>query len=258
MSRKPGREQQATIVALLDAAGRVKQEVPLRRELVQTGPQRAPEPGPLREMVRRHDERGFDLYLLFRAAASSAPWDVTRDARIWGRAIGLASDADGGASAVSKTWSRLEDTYRLVRRERSGRLAKVTALHEAGNGTTYTYPAKDYFKLPFEYWTSREAWYYTLSFAAKATLLIALSLRPPFVLPSDRASKWYGLSADSLERGLRELHEAGLLIRHRTMVESWLSPTGQSARYEYQLESPFARPGRVPRRAPGRLRVVGE
>ena len=75
----------------------------------------------------------------------------------------------------------------------------------------------------------REAWYYTLSFAAKATLLIALSLRPPFVL----------------------------LVRHRTVAENWLSPAGQSARYEYWLEPPFGRPRRVPR-LPGRLRAVGE
>ena len=39
-----------------------------------------------------------------------------------------------GASAVSKSWARLEGTYKLARRERSGRLAKVTALHESGNG----------------------------------------------------------------------------------------------------------------------------
>ncbi len=168
MSRKPGSEQQATIAALLAAAGRVKQEVPLRRDFVQQGEQRAPVPGPLREMVRRHDERSLDLYLLFRAAATSAPWDVTRDARIWGRALGLAADADGGASAVSKTWARLEETYGLVRRERSGRLAKVTALHESGNHAKYTYPAKDYFKLPYGYWTDDEAWYFSLSFPAKA------------------------------------------------------------------------------------------
>jgi hypothetical protein len=258
MSRKPGREQQATIAALLDAAGRVKREVPLRRDFVQQGEQRAPAPGPLREMVRRHDERCLDLYLLFRAASTSTPWDVTRDARIWGRALGLAADTDGGASAVSKAWARLERTYGLVQRERSGRLAKITALHESGNGAEYTYPDKAYFKLPYDYWTADQAWYYSVSFAGKAVLLIALSLKPPFVLPADRAARWYGLSSDSLERGLRELREAGLLKCRVATKESWLSPTGVTTRYDYWLQPPFARPRRSTRRGQGRLRGVGE
>jgi hypothetical protein len=85
MTGKPAREQRETIAALLNAAKRKKQAVPLRREFVQQGAQRTPLPGPLREIVRHHDERALDLYLLFRALASSDPWDVKRDARVWGR-----------------------------------------------------------------------------------------------------------------------------------------------------------------------------
>src|SRR5690242_19853369 len=48
MTGKPAREQQETIAALLNAAKRKKQAVPLRREFVQQGAQRAPQPGPLR------------------------------------------------------------------------------------------------------------------------------------------------------------------------------------------------------------------
>jgi hypothetical protein len=256
MSSKPAREQQETIAALLNAANRKKQEVPLRRELVQQGAQRSPLPGPLREIVRRHDERALDLYLLFRALASSSPWDVKRDARVWGRTIGLGPDADGGAAAVSKTWMRLDQTYHLVHRERSGRLAKITALHEAGNGEEYSYPNRGYFKLPFAYWTADEAWYYTLSFRAKATLLIALSLRPPFVLPAERAPDWYGMSPDTVDRGLRELREVKLLTRTFTQAENWLSPTGKTTVYRFALKAPFARPRR--RAARGHLKVVGE
>jgi len=259
MSGKPAREQQETIAALLDAAKRKNQAVPLRREFVQQGGQRTPQPGPLREIVRHHDERALDTYLLFRALASSAPWDVKRDARIWGRALGLATDADRGASAVSKTWMRLDQTYHLVRRERSGRLAKITALHEAGNGAEYTYPSKGYFKLSFAYWTADEAWYRTLSFPAKATLLVALSLRPPFVLPAEKAPAWYGMSADTVDRGLRELREARLLARSFTTVENWLSPTGKATLYKFTLKPPFARPRRAATQLATRshLKVVG-
>ncbi|HUZ26763.1 MAG TPA: hypothetical protein VMV07_23670 [Streptosporangiaceae bacterium] len=257
MSRKPSPEQHETVRALLDAAKRSKPEVPLRRELLQQGEQRQPRPGPLRDLVRRHDERALDLYLLLRAAASAYPWDVKRDARIWGRAIGLASDADGGRAAISKTWARLESTYHLVRRERAGRLARVVVLHEAGNGEQFTYPQKDYFKLPFAYWTDEEAWYVSLTFAAKATLLVALSLRPPFALPAERAPAWYGLSADTVDRGLRELRHAGLLTRSFTEVQNWLSPTGKTTQYKFTLRPPFARPARKPA-SRGHLRAVGE
>lgn len=256
MRSNPPRDRQETIAALLEAAHRKKQEVPLRREFVQQGAQGSPQPGPLREIVRRHDERALDLYLLFRALASSSPWDVRRDARIWGRAIGLATDADGGAAAVSKTWMRLDQTYHLVCRERSGRLARITALNEAGNGLEYAYPSKGYFKLPFAYWTAEEAWYYTLSFRAKATLLVALSLRPPFVLPAERAPDWYGMSADTVDRGLRELRDAGLLSRTFTTVENWLSPTGKTTLYKFALKPPFARPSRAAARR--HLKAVGE
>jgi hypothetical protein len=261
MTGKPAREQQETIVVLLNAAKRKKQGVPLRRAFVQQGAQRTPQPGPLREIVRHHDERALDLYLLFRALASSDPWDVKRDARIWGRALGLATDADGGAAAVSKTWKRLDQTYHLVRRERSGRLAKITALHEAGNGAEYTYPNPgEYFKLPFAYWTDDEAWHYTLSFPAKATLLVASTLRPPFVLPAEKAPVWYGMSPDTLDRGLRELRQAGLLVRTFTTVENWLSPIGKTTLYKFALQPPFARPRRAAARpaTKGHLKVVGE
>ncbi|HXP18125.1 MAG TPA: hypothetical protein VN840_00635 [Streptosporangiaceae bacterium] len=256
MLSKPTREQQETIASLLEATGRRKREVPLRRDLVQQGTQRAPQPGPLREMVRRHDERALDIYLLLRAAASSEPWDVTRHARVWGRAIGLATDSDGGTAAVSKAWVRLDSTYHLVRRERRGRLAKITALHEAGTGAPYTYPEKDYFKLPFAYWTTDDAWYHILSFPAKATLLIALSLRSPFVLPAERAPEWYGMSADTLDRGQRELRQARLLTRTFTVTENWLSPTGKTTQYSFSLNAPFARPRRITGR--GHLKVVGQ
>ena len=105
----PTRPQTATISVLLGAAGRKTATVPIRRTFVQQGTQRAPKPGPLQAIVTRHDETALDLFLLHRALASSDPWDVTRDARIWGRALGHGSDVDGGASIVSKAWRRLDE-----------------------------------------------------------------------------------------------------------------------------------------------------
>ncbi len=104
--------------ALLDASKRRGAGVPIRRTFVQQGPQREPVPGPLHPLLRGHDERALDLFLLHRAAASSEPWDVVRDARMWARALGLPTPKDNGASAVSKAWARLEK-HRLIQRART-------------------------------------------------------------------------------------------------------------------------------------------
>jgi hypothetical protein len=194
-------------------------------------------------MLSSHDERAFDLYLLFRVTASSKPWDTTRDARVWARALGLPTPRDDGATTVSKIWSRLDKKYHLVARTRRGRLATVTALNEDGSGGGYVYPGgrtDRYFKIPFEYWTEQR--YLSLSFAAKAMLMIALSLRSPFVLPTTRVRKWYGVSADSAERGLHELQAEGLLDRKLTVKPAPLAPSGITQEYRYTLRPPFHRP----------------
>ncbi|MBD3915084.1 hypothetical protein [Nocardioides hwasunensis] len=240
MTSTPTPEQAATIAAALKAAGRTSKAAPLRRSFVQQGSQKNPKPGPLQAMVERHDETGLDLYLLLVAGASSEPWDVARDARVWGRAIGHGFDVDGGRSIVSKAWLRLDETYHLVERQRSGRLARITLLDESGNGEPYTSPEKAYLKLPFAYWSAEEAWYAQLTLRAKATLLIALSLRQPFVLPAERAESWYGISADSIDRGQRELRKHGILTRNFTVVPDWLSGTGSRTDYTFSLKSPFA------------------
>lgn len=233
---------------LLRASGRTSSSTPLRRDFVQQGPQRHPKPGPLRELVRAHDERALDLFLLHRMAASSAPWDVTRDSRIWARGVGVTGR--NGPAAVSKAWMRLE-RLRLVQRDRNRRLVKVTALAEDGSGAPYEYPTRDYFKIPHAYWG--DGWYVTLSLAGKATLLIGMSLAPPFVLPADRAPAWYGLSADTAERGLRELQGHGLLAATRRYRTDWGSPTGKTLEVKYALKRPFKRPRR---HQPGHLQLV--
>jgi hypothetical protein len=120
-------------------------------------------------MLRAHDERALDLFLLHRAVVSSAIKDdqgnvswhsFPLDARVWGRALGLGGRGGGGATAVAKTWKRLEG-YQLVRRDRDGRLTVVTSLREDGTGTGYGSPdgkstSERYLTLPFEYWTAEE------------------------------------------------------------------------------------------------------
>lgn len=238
-------DQDETVDDLLRTSGRSSKSVPVRQVFVQQGRQRAPRPGPLAGLLRAHDERGLDLFLLHHAAASAAPWDVTRDARVWARALGLQADADAGVAAVSKTWRRLERTHALVRRERRGRLAMVTALREDGSGNPYTYPdgrKRDdrYSRLPYDYWTAGPRWYRILPFRAKAMLLVSLSLPAEFVLPTHRVPAWYGISVDSADRGLRELDRAGLLRRDIKVKKAPQAPLGIAQEYHHTLLPPFA------------------
>lgn len=212
-------------------------------------------------LLRAHDERGLDLYLLLRAAASADPWDVARPAPVWSRALGLPTPHDDGTATVSKVWRRLDETYGLVTRTRKGRLAQNTMLLEDGSRQPYTYPQGGrgrgdgrYFKLPHTYWTDEHAWYSNLSFPAKAMLLMALSLTPPFLLPTEKAPRWYGISTDSAERGLRELGKVDLLQRRAERKTDWLTAAEYVVQYRYELRSPFG----APRRQRGHIHVAGE
>lgn len=218
-----------TVDALLKSANRQHGAVPLRRSFVQQGTRSVPEPGPLAALVRNGDRRGLDLFLLLKAVASSEPYNSHRGASVWARALshtGVPTDEQ----AISKIWSRLDNKHGLVARSRYGRLADVTLLREDGSRRAYVHPGKSrepYFQLPVAYWLNEdEEWSATLTLPAKALLLIALSLQPGFALPVEKAPHWYGLSADSAQRGLAELAKRKVLNRARIPKKAPLAPRG--------------------------------
>ena len=251
--------QEETVAAFVEASDRRGRAAPVRRQFLQGGRQGVAMPGPLSAIVRSRDEIALDLYLLHRARASSAPFDVTAHSAVWARAVGM--EGNVGSSAVSKAWRRLEDKYGLIRKERRGRFAKIISLREDGSRRPYEIPTgrswnDRYFKIPFGYWLDAEQWHSTLSLRAKATLLVALSLPSPFVLPTERAPAWYGISADTLERGLHELGEHGVLSRVLRVRKAPLAPAGKTRVAEYTRVGAFAAPTRPPWTSP-RLRTVG-
>ncbi|MGH2355066.1 MAG: hypothetical protein ACRDJN_25945, partial [Chloroflexota bacterium] len=205
----------------------------------QQGSQSQLKPGPLAQLVRHHDERALELYLLILAAASAPPYDVTHPARVWARVLFL--EGNSGPAAISKTLARLE-AYRLIRRERVGRLTRVVLLRENGSGEPYTHPAtstppEPYLQLPHAYWL--EGWHRTLTLPGKAVLLIALSLASQFLLPGEQAKAWYGISADTVQTGLRELRQAGLLDSRPVYKLAPLSAEGVTTEWRHTLRSPF-------------------
>jgi hypothetical protein len=149
----------------------------------------------------------------------------------------------------------LDTKYGLVQRRRRGRVAVITALTEDGSGDPYFYPsgtAERYFKVPLGYFRAQEEFYRTLTLPAKALLLIALSLGPEFRLPHEKAKAWYGLSGETAQKGLAELHEKALLSRRLVTAAAPLAPRGFTRVPHYRLTGAFAK---APKRSP-RLTVV--
>jgi hypothetical protein len=148
--------------------------------------------------------------------------------------------------AVTKIFAKLEERG-LILRGRRGRERKirVTLLREDGSGQAYTRPdgktlADRFLKLPNAYWT--DGWCDKLTLPALAMLLVALSEKHGFELPTEKVPAWYGWSADTAERGLAELETHGLLGKSRYRRTEPLSPTGYSIVNTYYLQPPFGSP----------------
>ena len=229
-------------MALLERSNR--SEVPIRKTFLQQGTGKVRIPGPVATLLRNHDERALDLYLLVHAVCSAGDFDITLPAGAWARAIGLGNNASG-KSTVSKAFRRLEE-LRLLKRTRDGSRAKVTLLDESGrldesdNPDPYLHPAplkQRYLKVPHAYW--EEAWHLKLDLRAKVVLLIALSLDDGFTLPIERAPDWYGISADTANRGLQDLRTFGLVDLDISTKKAPLAPDGLTQVYRYTLKAPF-------------------
>jgi hypothetical protein len=230
--------------SLLQKAGRKVQAAPIRVAFVQQGKGKTTEPGPLATLVTNHDELGLDLFLFAHAMASSSPYAIHRSAPVLARALAQMGKQPVGAATISRAWARLQD-LQLIERSRFSKLAKITLLREDGTGAPYTPPgASDpperYFKLPFAYWY--DDWNAKLSLPAKAVLLIALTMKDGFRLPVERGPEWYGLSPDTINRGLDDLRRHRLLHYTDTPKKAPLSSLGYTLERRYSLRPPFSKP----------------
>ena len=230
-----------TIEALLEASGR--DILPLSYRFVQhRDPQDRGVPGPLSQFVKAHNHRGLHQYLLLHAAASGGAYEVTRDSRIWARALDLAANKDSSRAAVSKGWAWLE-RQNLIRRGRRGRLAQITLLKDDGSGDSYIHPFDDgrqpYLALPYAFW--RNHWHQKLDLPALSVLLILMTLKPKSILPQSQVQGWYGVSAATLSKGISGLRSQGLIHVDRTPEPAPLAPDGFRWVYRYTLLDPFHR-----------------
>jgi DNA-binding transcriptional ArsR family regulator len=222
-----------------------RHRIPIRRTFLQRGEGRRSRPGPLAAFVNPPRSRALDLYLLLHAGAAAAPWDVTQSAMSWARMLDMPSTRSSETS-ISRTWNWLED-QRLVRTKRDGRIRSVYLLLEDGSKRPYSRPVRGqpftprgYFKVPYDYFL--DDWHHRLKLPAKATLMICLAQKPIFTLPTEPAAGWYGISADTLQRGLDQLFKAGLLHRWQRSKKAPRARHGLTKINHYRLLDPFEVP----------------
>ncbi len=212
---------------------------------MQRGSQADPEPGILADLVRAHDERSLDTVLLTLAIASGPPHHIKLHGKggIWpiAAAVGLPR-TQPGVAAMSKVLARLERNRLLARGHNKVGDRVIRLLKEDGTGKPYVHPYKSgetYFKLSFSYWLG--GYDERLSLASKAVLLIGLSLPRWFILPGTQVKRWYGISPDTLERGLDGLMREELVRRRGEFKKAPLAPIGYTQQWRYQLMPPFGR-----------------
>jgi hypothetical protein len=242
----PPLTQSQVLTALIRGRGGRRNFVPISRSFLQQRhqPKGSPRggPGPLSKFVTAHRKRALDLWLLLHTIASTQPWDVGLPAWVWATALGM-PDTAASHVFISNTWSWLEQQH-LVRSERDRTLRRVYLLDDSGSGVPYTHSNAgqsrfDYFKLPHSYWL--DGWSGSLHLPGSAVLLIALSLPKSFILPQQHGGRWYGISRDTVRRGLRELVKHELLSVQITRKQAPLSPTGATEQRRYTLREPFRR-----------------
>lgn len=211
---------------------------PIRSSFLQErGGDRAP--GPLHHFVHERRLLALQLYLLVHCIARSEPWDAWLPAMAWARA--LDKTRPGAEATISRNWAWLED-HALIRSERDKRLRRVFLLQEDGSGEEYSRPKANFFSLPLAFF--RHEWHQRLSLAGTAVLLIALERPSPFQLRKEHASGWFGVSADTLQRGLDELREYDLLAIRPRRFAAPRTRQGWTMANEYRLLGPFAKPER--------------
>lgn len=213
---EPAATPDETLESLLNSKRqRGRRTTPIRRSFLQDTTNEGRQ-APLSFFVKERRSLALDLYYLLHCTASAHPWDLELPAMAWARALDLKLNTSS-ETTVSKNWTWLEGKD-LIRSERHNRKRKVFLMAEDATGEPYTRakkgdPGRGFFALPFVYFEQR--WHKELTLPGKAVLSIALGQKSVFTLVTEQAADWYGISADTLQRGLDDLRDHGLL-------KSWL------------------------------------
>lgn len=194
--------------------------------------------GPLHLFVRERKDYALKLYLLLHCVAMGPPWDGTLPAGVWARMLDRTGETS--ATGISRQWRWLKDK-KLVGTKQQQHALKVFLKLEDGKGATYRRPKDHFFGFPLAYFLN--GWHDKLTLRGTVALLIALDKsfpNPVFQLRAEHAPRFFGISADTLQRGFVELQEHGLLIVSQKPMKAPRAPRGWTMVNEYALLGDFS------------------
>jgi hypothetical protein len=218
----------------------------VRQHFVQFDASQSKRSATLSTMVSERKHRALVLYLLLLTV-----WPFLRSrppfsSAIWIRALTSRHGPQWNRSELSKAWTQLVELG-LVEREREGRLSLVRPRREDGkadytppNGTKKMW-SEAYFTLPGALWT--EEWFAKLNLAELAVLLIVAketTTKDEMYVTEDRVHEWYGISPNTLRKGVQGLERNGLLKRRPERRKAPLTSLGYTIRWWYSLTGPFS------------------
>lgn len=224
----------------------------LRQSFVQLDDSAEQRASRLGTIVSERKHRALILYLLLLTAWPHLEGrEVPLDSGTWRRALKTGKGPQWSRADLSKTWTQLEKELDLVTRSREGRLQRVEPLMEVGGGP-YTSPsgekknwAEAYLTLPPEFWT--DEWFARLTLAELAVLLIVAketTQKDEMWVTESKVSEWYGISANTLRKGVQGLEKHDLLKIRPEHIPAPLSPLGYTTRQNYSLTGSFSRDSR--------------
>ncbi|MGW6454739.1 hypothetical protein ACWF94_02225 [Streptomyces sp. NPDC055078] len=231
----------------------IRANVPLRKTFVQAPNGAASRHGPLKDFVTGRDLRGLRAYLMIVAACSNGDsgWSTTHDSAVWARMLDIQETATD-QSARTGAWRTLRrlEKRQLITCRRTGTKITATLLREDGSGKPYDRPRGDteenlFLQIPATFWT--KGYDDGLDLPGLALLLVVAREKNGSAFPAEKAPAWYGWSADTHERGLKQLLALGLIERREHYKKAPLAPAGFTMTYLYQRTA-IARP-RKPRKA---------
>lgn len=232
----------------------IRVNVPLRKTFVQANKGGESRHGPLKDFVTGRDLRGLRAYLMIVGACSNGDngWTTEHDSAVWARLMDIHETATS-QSARTGAWRalrRLADRH-LIECSRSGTKIKVTLLREDGSGKAYDRPVGDteenrFLQIPTTFWTQgRDE---KLSLPGLALFLVVAREKKWAAFPAEWAPKWYGWSADTHERGLKQLVDLKFVQTRAFKKKAPLAPAGFTIAHQYQ-RAPIMLPRKPPKKS---------
>ncbi len=177
--------------------------------------------GVVPEMLRRHNERGFDIWLLLlRDFDDNADGVVDTNYEVLADNLGLLKSLDrrGYRKEINRQLQNLSKLYPIIEIDTQiNQPIKIKLLKRAG---------KESFNFPKSYWEN--GWANRLSFPAKVCLLINLAELgvkqgpPEWMVARPQISEKYGIEARILYKGMRELRDYHIIdVKYSQLDEGY-------------------------------------